>query len=192
MERHAKKYLVYAREEEKQKTLHVSLCSRTRTEKEADQSGDFKELGEGQVPLTLAMRNDLYHAYWLTTKGEGEYLKLLVTRWPIENLHGYKALSVLPFDNVAMTFQTYKRDSLWGNPFVCVKRFGTVDTTAKSVVVDGTTYTYDLCPVKDVINLFEKPEGTLKIHRREHPLAGAEQTAKAFLALLKEQQKAEK
>jgi hypothetical protein len=31
-----------------------------------------------------------------------------------------------------------------------------------------------------------------EVHRREHPLAGAEQTAKAFLALLKEQQKAEK
>jgi hypothetical protein len=45
-----KKYLVYARAAEKDKPLHVSLCSRTRTEKEAEKSGDFKELGEGKAP----------------------------------------------------------------------------------------------------------------------------------------------
>jgi hypothetical protein len=45
-----KKYLVYAGKEERGKTLHVSLCSRTRTEKEAETSGDFKELGAGKAP----------------------------------------------------------------------------------------------------------------------------------------------
>ena len=45
-----KKYLVYAGKEDKGKALHVSLCGRTRTEKEAEKSGDFKELGEGKVP----------------------------------------------------------------------------------------------------------------------------------------------
>ena len=45
-----KKYLVYAGAGEKDKPLHVSLCSRTRTEKEAEKSGDFKELGEGKAP----------------------------------------------------------------------------------------------------------------------------------------------
>lgn len=45
-----KKYLVYANEEPKRKTLDVSLCGRTRTEKEAEQDGDFKELGEGKAP----------------------------------------------------------------------------------------------------------------------------------------------
>lgn len=45
------RYLVYAhRQGEKDKTLRVSLCSRTRTEKEAEKSGDFKELGEGKAP----------------------------------------------------------------------------------------------------------------------------------------------
>ncbi|MCE9562993.1 MAG: hypothetical protein K8U57_13200 [Planctomycetes bacterium] len=44
------KYLVYANAGEKDKPLRVSLCSRTRTEKEAEKSGDFKELGEGKAP----------------------------------------------------------------------------------------------------------------------------------------------
>jgi hypothetical protein len=48
-----KKYLVYAHAEPKQKTLHVSLCSRTRTVKEAETDGDFKELGEGKAPEGL-------------------------------------------------------------------------------------------------------------------------------------------
>jgi hypothetical protein len=44
-----KKYMVYAGVE-KDKSLRVSLCSRTRTEKEAEKSGDFKDLGEGKKP----------------------------------------------------------------------------------------------------------------------------------------------
>ena len=36
------------------------------------------------------------------------------------------------------------------------------------------------------------PLGTLPVQRKEHPLAGTEQTAKAFLFLLKEQMKVEK
>lgn len=48
-----KKYLVYAHRDEKQKTLNVSLCSRTRTEKEAEKDGDFKELGAGSAPEPL-------------------------------------------------------------------------------------------------------------------------------------------
>jgi hypothetical protein len=44
------KYLIYAHAPGKDKSLHVSLCSRTRTEKEAEKSSDFKELGEGRAP----------------------------------------------------------------------------------------------------------------------------------------------
>jgi hypothetical protein len=44
------RYLVYAGRSDKDKPLHVSLCSRTRTEKEAQTSGDFKELGDGKAP----------------------------------------------------------------------------------------------------------------------------------------------
>ena len=150
-------------------------------------------VAEPAKPLNPAMRNDLYHAYWLALKGDKtEYQRLLVTRWPIGYLTDYKSLSVLPFDNVAMTFQTINQDSLWGEPFRCVKKFGMVDTTSKTVIVDETTYLYEACPLKDLINLFENPLGTLRVHRKEHPLAGAEQTARAFLVLLREQQKAEK
>jgi len=47
-----KKYMVYAGAE-KDKSLRVSLCSRTRTEKQAEESGDFKDLGEGKKPVAL-------------------------------------------------------------------------------------------------------------------------------------------
>lgn len=43
-----KKYLVYARMDKDK--IHVSLRSRTRTEKAAEESADFKELGEGKKP----------------------------------------------------------------------------------------------------------------------------------------------
>jgi hypothetical protein len=46
------KYMVYAGME-KDKSHRVSLCSRKRTEKEAEESGDFKDLGEGKKPVSL-------------------------------------------------------------------------------------------------------------------------------------------
>jgi hypothetical protein len=46
-----KTYLVYASNAgEQNKTLRVSLCSRTRTKEQAEKSDDFKELGEGKAP----------------------------------------------------------------------------------------------------------------------------------------------
>jgi len=42
------KYLVYAHSEDG--CISVSQCSRTRTDKEADASGDFGALGEGKEP----------------------------------------------------------------------------------------------------------------------------------------------
>ena len=44
------KYLVYAHSEGKDGVISVSRCSRTRTDKEADASGDFGALGEGKEP----------------------------------------------------------------------------------------------------------------------------------------------
>lgn len=54
-----KRYLVYAHQEEGQKLLRVSLCSRTRTEAQADKDGDFKALGDGTKPAADAPREAL-------------------------------------------------------------------------------------------------------------------------------------
>jgi hypothetical protein len=43
-------YLVYAYAEKGRKDFSVSLCSRTRTLAQADQSGDLKDLGDGKAP----------------------------------------------------------------------------------------------------------------------------------------------
>jgi hypothetical protein len=44
------RYLVYAHGRDKDAPLRVSLCSRTRTAKEAEVSKDVEELGEGKAP----------------------------------------------------------------------------------------------------------------------------------------------
>lgn len=150
---------------------------------------------EPAKPIKPIPRDDRYQAYWLVAPATGdrtEYQRLLVTRGPIEQLAGVKSGSKLLFDNAAMTFQTYKRDSLWEDPFRSVQQFGAVDAKAKTAVVDGSTYLYEPCPLEDVVGLLEKPEGTIPIHRRVHPLSGAEQTTKAFRLLLQEQMKAKK
>ena len=67
-----------------------------------------------------------------------------------------------------------------------------MDAASKTAVVDGVTYRYDPCPLGDVARLLENPLGTIPIRRREHPLYGAEHTAKAFRVLLREQMKAGK
>jgi hypothetical protein len=147
------------------------------------------------TPIKAVRRDAPYQPYWLSPAKDGEgaeYQFLLVTHGPVEHLAGQKAWSALPFDNMAMTFQTYKRDSFWDHPFVCVQEFGEVDAKAKTVVVDKVTFSYEACPLRDVVRLLENPTGTIAVHRRVTPLAGAESTAKAFRLLLREQLKAEK
>jgi hypothetical protein len=150
----------------------------------------------GPAPAVKPVRCDApYRAYWLTDPADGprpEYLRLLVTHGPVEDLAGHAAWSAHPLDNMAMTFRTYRRDSLWGDPFRGVRQVGAVDGTGKTVVIDGTTYRYEPCDLGDVVRLLERPEGELKVARRAPALAGAEQTARAFRLLLREQMKAEK
>jgi hypothetical protein len=141
---------------------------------------------------TPVRRDAPYHAYSLTAaKGESEggYGRLLVTRGPLESLAGHARWSPLPFDNMAMTFETYGKDSLWDHPFATVKKIGGVDPEAHSVEIDGFLWKYEDWPLKDVIRLFENPLGTKPLHRRVHPLKSAEQTSRAFVLLLQEQLK---
>lgn len=144
---------------------------------------------DDQTGVLKPVRRDApFLAYWLMAKEAGnraDYPLLLVTHGPLEDLAGHQAWSHHPFDNMAMTFRSYRRNSLWDAPFLCVKRFGAIDTTSKTAVVDGSTYLYEACPLQDVVKLLEKPLGTLPISRRVDPLEGAEQTAKAFQLLLK-------
>lgn len=149
------------------------------------------------TPIELTPSVDRYQAYWLMVPDKGErtqYQRVLVTRRPVEKLAGFNStgFNSLLLDNIAMTFQTYQRDSLWSHPFQCVQQFGAVDATAKTVIVDGTTYLYESCQLEVVVRLLKNPLGTIPLHRQVHPLSGAEQTAKAFRLLLEEQTKVEK
>lgn len=142
-----------------------------------------------------------YTAYWLLELKPGEranYQRLLIVQQPLERLAKLelppRALSAnregfdpLPFDHAAITFETYGKDSLWSDPFACVKKFGEYDQEAKTLVVDGLKSRVEACSLDEVIKLLENPLGKGMVHRRAHPLSGAELTAKAFVMLLKEQ-----
>jgi hypothetical protein len=143
---------------------------------------------DGPPGLKPVRRDAPYRAYWLTgPDGRAGYLTLLLTHGPVEDLAGHEKWSDLPLDNMAMTFRTYRKDSLWDSPFKPVLRFGEVDPGAKTVVLDGVAYSYEAGDLKDVVRLLVKPLGTHPIHRISHPLQGAEHTAKAFRLLLLEQ-----
>ncbi len=131
-----------------------------------------------------------FHAYWLTGRAGPDhgYLTLLVTRGPITRPTGTPSVSPPQlFDRAGFTFQTYGKDSFWAAPFQPVKAFGAPDAAAKTVTLDGADYSYEPCPLADVVRLLDKPWGTLLLHRGPPPLDGATQTAKAFRSLLVEQ-----
>ena len=135
------------------------------------------------------LRERPYRAYWLVgPDGRREYLTLLVTHGPVEDLAGHKAWSKQSLDNMAMTFVTYKKDSLcWDDPFKPVLQVGIVDEKALTVLLDGVKFTYEPGRLEDVLQLMKNPRGTIPISRRKNPLEGAHRTAKAFLYLLQEQ-----
>jgi hypothetical protein len=142
-----------------------------------------------------------YKAYWLLELKPGEranYQRLLIVSQPLERLATLElpprvhsatreGKTALPFDHWAFTFDTYGKDSLWSDPFSCVKKIGEYDQEAKTLVVDGIKSRVEECPLADVVELLENPLGKQPLHRMHHPLTGAEVTAKAFVMLLKEQ-----
>ena len=141
-----------------------------------------------------------YHAYWLVdpkTKSTG-YRKLLITLGPLER---YLQLSLQPtsfpgyngsarssiLDQSAFTFDTYQDDSLWDHPFEAVESFGHLNVSSQEIVMNGNIYGITDCPMNVVRRLLAKPMGTLPLHRRNHPLQGAQMTAQAFAKLLEVQ-----
>lgn len=134
----------------------------------------------------------VYHAYWLEgPPPTNEYQLLLVTAGPLATLSERKLPDPkLALDHPAFTFATHQRDSLWADPFRCLPGVGKVGD--KTVALGEKTYTFEEVDVREVVKLLEAPLGTLTVHRRAHPLAGAEQSAKAFAGLLKEQIAAKK
>jgi hypothetical protein len=133
-----------------------------------------------------------FQAYWISgTKDLSDvgYERLLVTHGPLESLSGHTRWSTLPFDNMAMTFETYQRDSLWDKPFTVVSKIGVVDAAAKTAEIEDQSVRYEPCTLDEVVRLLEKPLGTKPIHRRVNPLQSAGQTARAFRLLLLDQMK---
>jgi hypothetical protein len=77
------RYLVYAYAGTNGGPLHVSLCSRTRTAKEAEASDDFKELGEGKAiesdPLSgMQLRLEIEDKEYDPAKGSKGKLRLVL------------------------------------------------------------------------------------------------------------------
>lgn len=149
----------------------------------------------------LAEQQDsIYHAYWLVaaeTKSNG-YRKLLITFGPLERYLQMQLRQIsfsklngpagnLILDRPAFTFDTYQDDSLWDHPFENVDSFGHLNVSNNQIVMNGNTYTISDCPMNVVRKLLANPMGTSPLHRRNHPLQGAQMTAQAFARLLEDQ-----
>jgi hypothetical protein len=151
-----------------------------------------------------------YVAYWLTRDPPdpdgAEYgPAVLLTRVPLPELADYDPLFRAAakrqgedrpplLDGIALTFETYQKDSVWnpdGRPLKLPRSVGPVRAAAREVTVNGTKYRYDDCPIPDVVRLLERPEGKKPLNRIHGPLTGAENTARALMLLLKEQLAAE-
>lgn len=143
-----------------------------------------------------------YQAHWLLEldkPADSSYQMLLITRQPLEQLANLKFTQrpnstslegIIPhaFDQPAFTFRTYGKDSLWSDPFTCVKEFGEFSKQEQTLIVEGLKFKVAPCSLKEVIGLLENPLGVKKgIHRLAHPLQHAELTNRAFILLLKEQ-----
>jgi hypothetical protein len=150
-----------------------------------------------------APAGEKYAAYWLTTspvKDRGEYPVLLLARLPIEelaahaaglnHLYGKKPEEQPPLlDAPALTITTYRKDSIWNAdraPLKAVRSVENFRPKSREVTVNGVAYTYEDCPLTDVVRLLERPEGTKSLHRLHAPLSGAKQTARALLLVLKD------
>jgi hypothetical protein len=151
--------------------------------------------GEPQPAPKPVEQTSAYRAYWLSgpePETRSGYRTLLVTPIPIEKLSGHTRRSEFLFDNTALTFRTYQHDSLWDTPFRPVQHCSAVNPDTKTVVLDGITFSYEPGDLKDVVRLLENPLGTILLNRRQPPLLGAKQTAKAFRLLLQDQIRNEK
>ena len=142
-----------------------------------------------------------FHAYWMVRpdqEGGTGYRKLLITRgpvaqmaqrtlnWPRPTPADHEPAPVL--DREAFTFDTYGDDCLWGRAFGTVDSFGTFNVARRQLTMNEKAYDISDCPIDVVLRLLANPLGTAHLHRPNHPLSGAKETARAFEWLLKEQQ----
>lgn len=143
-----------------------------------------------------------YEAHWLLKVDEpteSSYQMLLVTKQPLEQLAnldfsqrphstGFESAAPLPFDHPAFTFRTYGKDSLWSDPYRCVKKLGPYHREEQTLELNGAKFKVAPCSLKELIGILENPLGMKKgVHRLAHPLHQAELTNRAFIMLLKEQ-----
>ena len=95
-------------------------------------------------------------------------------------------------DQPAIFLETHERDSIWnsdGNPIKPFVGKLAMDKTGE-IIADGRRYSVTNAETIDVIKLLENPEGNKRLHqlhRLHGPIAGAEQTAKAIILLLRDQ-----
>jgi hypothetical protein len=145
-----------------------------------------------------------YVAYWLTLhppnpKSTIYEPVLLLARLPIGQLAALsKDLGGIAnrkdpaplLDALALTFETYKKDSIWnpdGRPFKVLQAIDMLDLERREVTINGDKYRYEPASIQEVLLLLEHPEGTVPLHRLHGPLTGFTQTARALGLLLKEQ-----
>ena len=158
--------------------------------------------------VDLMPPGNAYTAYWLVSSksDSDEYYEplLVLTRVTFDKLQAQSELTAQltpklnPGENLplmeasALCIETYHKDSIWNFDRRPIKAIGVVtdiDDQTNSITIDGHQFRAKQASVLEVISLLENPRGTKPLHRLHAPLAGAEQTTRALILLLKNQLK---
>lgn len=136
-----------------------------------------------------------FHAYWLVPIKDpsSSYVDLLITSLPIDKVgfsvlrsvvgKGTGDLLALP----AIWVRTYQRDSLWNTdfcPFKPAYKVTGVSIHDHTLTWQNKRHRYEETTRDKLIQLLEKPTGTVPIHRMYGPIAGAETLVTELLLLL--------
>jgi hypothetical protein len=104
------------------------------------------------------------HAYYLFLSGvpngcEACYVPLLVSRRSLEEIaQGSEAQH-------CVLISTYERDSIWSITGATPLEPGAIETQPRIIHVNGTSYRYQEVSPSEVLELLEKPHGTIPISR---------------------------
>jgi hypothetical protein len=127
--------------------------------------------GVAQTPAHGASGRPIYrHAYYLflaePPKGCEEcYVPMLVTAEPLE-----EAAKSAEAEGCVLII-TYERDSIWHNDGIVLVAPGDIEAAPRIVQVRSRKYRYQEISSAEVLRLFEKPTGSIRISRPMLPRA---------------------
>jgi hypothetical protein len=130
-----------------------------------------------------------YQAFWLKDERQSEYVVLVLSRVPLHRLVGAVEgphATVLNYDAVKLT--TYAKDSIWNIDMRPIKILALIKKVEKEKIqIAGEVYSHVQADLKEVLRIFENPEGKIRISRFYRPSEGQEAEIKEMALRLRKQ-----